>query len=292
MNRPRTFLTLAPQFPIFQAKAIWYTLSAICDDGVSQKEGYVAVIYSIGCKPQKSEENRKTRVATKKVTGSMPLRPTGMLYCHDMCMLHSTSVMNNLAGDNVRLGVQMEAGEWSHRDCQDKLKTIGIATEEFPVTLDGELTKTAHEKWMARRRKKEGYCRNENSIPAGAIDIPMKSDVLLEGLDKQYLLHHGNQQLDELILSKLDLPKRGRGDGKPGRIDDILADLTKLSVRFLKYDDESGMWVEAEKLEARSMIADRFQKHEKLRFGIKMSENHHQQDSLESSGEESSVTAV
>ena len=48
-------------------------------------------------------------------------------------------------------------GIGSHSECQYKLMTFGIDVKNFPISINGKVKLTNHEKWIERRKKKKNF---------------------------------------------------------------------------------------------------------------------------------------
>eukprot|EP00980_Cylindrotheca_fusiformis_P012836 scaffold3169_cov107-Cylindrotheca_fusiformis.AAC.6 len=91
----------------------------------------------------------------------------------------------------------------------------------------------------------------------GAVDLPSKHDVLL-GRGKHIFQHAGNRLLHELVATYFNQYDRLPKDGKTNLADQVVRVVYGYSGRFLKFDNESGMWIEVSNLEAREKVTHRF----------------------------------
>eukprot|EP00980_Cylindrotheca_fusiformis_P002891 scaffold675_cov103-Cylindrotheca_fusiformis.AAC.2 len=134
-------------------------------------------------------------------------------------------------------------------------EALAIA-QEFPFTEDGCIKLTNHFIWLKKRRKKEAYL-SRNPLTKGAVDLPSKHDVLL-GRGKHISRHAGNRLLHELVATYYNEYNRLPKDGKTNLADQVVGVVHGYAGRFLKFDNESAMWIEVSNLEAREKVAHRF----------------------------------
>ena len=139
--------------------------------------------------------------------------------------------------------------------------TFGIPVKELPVsTGEGGLKLGNHLKWIERRRKKEAYLRTKHSLPVGSVDIPSRSDVLL-GRGRPFNVHPGNKRLHELVASHYEEYDLASSRSEKTKIaKSIVAMIQGYSGRFLKQDDECGVWVEVSDDEARQKVNHGFRR--------------------------------
>ena len=136
--------------------------------------------------------------------------------------------------------------------------SYGIPTDLFPITLDGELTLTEHEKWVQKRRLKEAYLR-KTLKPMRTIDLPSRSDVLL-GRGRPFNLHPGNRLLHEIVEAYFDKYNNARKDVKTKLAEEIMGIVHKYNGHFLKHHPEAGVWMEVSRLEARNKVNHSFRR--------------------------------
>jgi hypothetical protein len=139
--------------------------------------------------------------------------------------------------------------------------TFGIATNDFPISFEGKLINGKNSQWIKRRRQKEAYLRS-NVMKEGAVDLPSKFDVLL-GKGKPYQEHFGNVNLHEIIATYYPKYDSATRDVKASIVEEIVG----LLGRFLKRDEESGMWIEATPKEAKNKVSHGFRR--KREFDLK-----------------------
>ena len=138
--------------------------------------------------------------------------------------------------------------------------TFGIPVNVFPVsTSDGNLKLGNHLKWIERRRQKEIYLSTHDSLPVGSVDIPSRSDVLL-GRGKPFNVHPGNRRLHEIVESHYDEYDLAQRSVKTRIAKSVVETIKGYSGRFLKQDEECGMWVEVSDSEARQKVNHGFRR--------------------------------
>eukprot|EP00980_Cylindrotheca_fusiformis_P030850 scaffold25515_cov108-Cylindrotheca_fusiformis.AAC.1 len=156
------------------------------------------------------------------------------------------------------LRVRMRAHQGTHSECQYKLLTFGIPVKDFPINTQGQLKTAKHKGWVERRRQKEKYMRN-NEIPEGAVDLPVRYDVLLgKGMPCQE--HPGNKRLHELVAMRYEEYNSAKRDRKTEIAEELVVQVNRSSGRFLKRDEASGMWIEAPLKEAREKVCHGFRR--------------------------------
>eukprot|EP00980_Cylindrotheca_fusiformis_P031288 scaffold26125_cov162-Cylindrotheca_fusiformis.AAC.1 len=248
-------------------KAFLYLMSTLSEDEETQKKGIVIVSYSMGMSDHIDQNHRKLIWSSSLLAQSFPLR----LACLHCCYNFSSPllpVIAFMANSMIRVRIRMHRG--SHSECQYKLMSFGIPIKVFPVTLDGSLQLANHVKWIEKRRKKEAYL-NKNLPIEGAVDLPSNHDVLL-GRGKHIFGHPGNRLWQELVATYYDQYDQVPKDDKTKLADQIVDIVRGYSGRFRKLDNESGMWVEASRLEARDKVTHRFRQNRKS--GLKGGSTH------------------
>ncbi|KAL3932095.1 MAG: hypothetical protein SGBAC_011008, partial [Bacillariaceae sp.] len=129
---------------------------------------------------------------------------------------------------------------------------------DFPISIEGQLKSGKHKGWLERRKQKEEYLKT-NPIPDGAVDMPIKFDVLLgKGMPVQE--HPGNRHLHELVALKYEEYDSAKRDRKTEITEELVQEINKSSGRFLKRHDVSGMWVEVPTREARDKVCHGFRR--------------------------------
>eukprot|EP00980_Cylindrotheca_fusiformis_P029225 scaffold22759_cov98-Cylindrotheca_fusiformis.AAC.2 len=245
------------------ARAIWYSLSTLCEDEETQKMGVVGVLNMSGLTERHEEYHRELLWRFTAIGQVFPLR-VACLHCCDISSSSLTSallsIMATAASPTLRVRTRIHSG--SYHECLYKLLTFGIPVEEFPFTADGDVQLTNHAKWMGKRRKKEAYLRKYPPIE-GAVDLPSNNDVLW-GRGNQIYRHPGNRLLRELVENNNGEYNRLWKDGKTKLAHRIVAAVHGFSGRFLKLDKESGVWVEVTDSEAREKVAHRFRRNREL----------------------------
>ena len=130
----------------------------------------------------------------------------------------------------------------------------GIDVAAFPMSYDGVLKLTNHEKWIARRQSQEQNFRHHGSFDG--IELPRIDDVLL-GRGRSYYQHYGNMRMREIVdehTAAYDEAKVGR----KWKIAETIANTIKQSSgRFLERNND-GWWVEVSDEQARKKISKTF----------------------------------
>ncbi|KAL3938751.1 MAG: hypothetical protein SGBAC_006401 [Bacillariaceae sp.] len=238
-------------------KAIWYMFSIIAEDEATQIKGCVVITYSIGPRLQPAEVSKKRWRAAMRVGGSIPMLPSSFHHCYDSTPLSPMLKIATVAGSKW-FRVRMRAHQGSHSECQYKLMTFGIPVKHFPISTDGQLKSGKHKGWLQRRKQKENFMKT-SSIQKGAVDVPFKFDVILgKGMPVQE--HQGNKNLHELIALKYTEYDSAQRKRKTEIAEEVVQQIKKTSGRFLKRDDDSGMWVDVPSREAQDKVCHGFRR--------------------------------
>ena len=136
--------------------------------------------------------------------------------------------------------------------------SFGIPTSDFPFLEKKEVKKTNHLKWIERRQRKEEYLKT-SPLPKNAVDIPSRVDVIL-GRGTPFNCHPGNKRLHEMVAEHYDEYDREMRVGKTKLAEKIVAMVHSYGGKFLKLEDDCGMWVEVSTLDARNKVAHGFRR--------------------------------
>jgi hypothetical protein len=247
----RLFVLLASQ-----PKVVWYMISSIAEDEESQKKGLVCVMYTHDSKLKSSKTNCKIWWASGLSTGSLPIRVSSFHHCYESSIGPMMKIFSVIGSSYTRSRMRQHQG--SHSECQYKLMTFGIPVKEFPITTQGQLKTGKHKGWVERRKQKETYLKT-NAVQAGAVDLPIKCDVLLgKGMPCQE--HAGNKHLHERVAMCYEEYDNAKRDRKTEIAEELVALVNKSSGRFLKRHEASGMWVEVPLREAREKVCHGFRR--------------------------------
>lgn len=136
--------------------------------------------------------------------------------------------------------------------------SFGIPVNDFPFLEKREVKKSNHLKWIERRKRKEEYLKT-NTVPKNAVDIPSRKDVIL-GRGTPFNCHPGNKRLHEMVADHYDEYDSEMRVGKTKLAERILKMIHGYGGKFLKLDDECGMWKEVSLLDARNKVAHGFRR--------------------------------
>ena len=152
----------------------------------------------------------------------------------------------------------------THSECMYSLMSFGIPVGDFPISETGELKRGNHLKWIERRRKKESYLSSRVSVGV-AVDIPARCDVLL-GRGKPFNQHWGNKRFHEIVADRYEEYDRRTRSKKTQYAQEVVDYVHSYGARFFKQDEKSGMWIEADNLEARNKVAHGFRRTRETRL--------------------------
>eukprot|EP00980_Cylindrotheca_fusiformis_P029144 scaffold22737_cov120-Cylindrotheca_fusiformis.AAC.7 len=250
------------------AKAYWYLISTLIEDEETQKKGFIVVSNVTGLSDRYQKCHRKLAMRLLALGTYQPLR-LGCLhyYSSNANSLFGAMLLSVLASATravIRVRIRTHYG--SHTEWLYKLMSFGIPIQEFPFTENGGIELANHVKWLEKRRKKEAYLSRNPPIE-GAVDLPSNHDVLW-GRGKQIFRHLGNRLLHELVEAYDNQYNQRSKDGKTKVADQIVAVIHGYSGRFMKFDDECGMWVEVSNSEAREKVTHRFRRNRAV-IGLK-----------------------
>eukprot|EP00980_Cylindrotheca_fusiformis_P029140 scaffold22737_cov120-Cylindrotheca_fusiformis.AAC.3 len=232
-------------------KAFWYIMSALSEDEETQKKGFIFVWNRIGISGRHEYFRRALALGILEIFQVLPIRMACLHYCYNSSS-PVLAVLASAAKSIIRVRVRTHRG--SHTECLYELGSFGIPVQEFPFAEDGCIQLANQIQWLERRRKKETYLSKHPQI-IGAVDLPSKHDVLL-GRGKHR--HPGNRLLHELVESYYDQYNHLPREGRSNLAHQLVAVVHGYSGRFLKFDNESGMWVEVSSVEAREKVTHRF----------------------------------
>jgi hypothetical protein len=231
-------------------------MSSIAEDEESQKRGIVCVLYTLDSKLKSSETNGNIWWAAASNLVSLPIRVSSFHHCYGSYIGPMMKIASGIVNSFTR--ARMRTHQGSHSECQYKLMTFGIPVKEFPVTTQGQLKTGKHKGWVERRKQKENYLK-ANDVQVGAVDLPIKYDVLLgKGMPCQE--HAGNKHLHETVAMCYEEYDYAKRDRKTEIAEELVALVNQSSGRFLKRDEASGMWVEVPLREAREKVCHGFRR--------------------------------
>eukprot|EP00980_Cylindrotheca_fusiformis_P006080 scaffold1308_cov93-Cylindrotheca_fusiformis.AAC.5 len=261
-----------------KTKAIYYLISTLYEDEETQKKGVVVVANGSGLSERHEKHHRALSSRLLAIAEHFPVRLACLHYCYNSSRTFSSmllSVLASAAKSIVRVRVRIHNGTCSiqyrltytllllnksflgsHTECLYNLMPFGIPVDEYPFTSKGSVNLENHGKWMEQRRKKEAYLSKYPPIE-GAVVLPSNYDVLW-GRGKLILRHPGNHLLHELVDAYFDQYNQLSKTGRTNLADQIVAVVHGFSGRFMKMDNESGMWVEVSEQDAREKVTHRF----------------------------------
>lgn len=146
----------------------------------------------------------------------------------------------------------------SHSEIMYKLMSFGLPINDFPFLEKREVKSANHLKWFERRQRKEEYLKT-HPLPKNAVDIPSRADVIL-GRGTPFNCHPGNKRLHEIVADHYDEYDREMRVGKTKLAERIVSKVHEYGGKFLKRDEECGMWIEVSHLDARNKVAHGFRR--------------------------------
>jgi hypothetical protein len=162
-------------------RALWYVWSSMVEDEEHQRSGIVAIGYENGKTPIERFDN-PTLMPNEEDDGgatydvhatfsdggfdrdlargilslplSLPIRPVGYHICADNSQWQGISDMVSVTICKfVRLRLRFHYG--TMQETLYKLMTNGVPVDSIPVTSEGEIVLSAHQRWIEQRRELE-----------------------------------------------------------------------------------------------------------------------------------------
>ncbi|CAJ1959887.1 unnamed protein product [Cylindrotheca closterium] len=258
------------QYTGHDAVLIWgqiffYMMLSLADDEETQRKGVVLINYSLDARPRNMQLRRKILSCNGKSIQCLPIKLLGVHLCHNSPMVQP--ILSFIARCNgTAVSVRIRPHEGSHSECQYSLISFGIPIKSFPISIDGGLMLSNHNKWIQKRGLKEKYRANK-SLPLGkSIDLPSTTDVLL-GRGRPFNFHPGNRLLHEIVETYYDQYNSAPREEKTKISEDVVAIVHRYDGHFLKQDADAGVWVEVSNLEARNKVNHSFRR--KREFDLK-----------------------
>ncbi|CAJ1969414.1 unnamed protein product [Cylindrotheca closterium] len=245
-------------------KAFWYILTSVADDEETQKKGFVFVSYAVDSNQPSDAVRRETLRSCATVVETLPVRTTAAHFCSDSQAAAALwRIMIVSSPTYTRVRIRTHCG--SHNEIKYRLMSFGIPINDFPFLERGDVKKTNHLKWIERRKRKEEYLKT-HTLPKNAVDIPSRVDVIL-GRGTPFNSHPGNKRLHEIVADHYDEYDRETRVGKTKIAERIVATVHAYGGKFMKLEDECGMWIEVTSLDSRNKVAHSFRR--KREFSVK-----------------------
>lgn len=153
-----------------------------------------------------------------RVMSSIPVRYVAMHMCvpeHPLSRYFRNTIFNWLGGLSTQL--RMITTEGTAMECRYKLKSYGIPTELYPLTLTGNFKLNCHQLWMKTRllleekdenRKNKRQDSNEEEFEKeDIVECPCKHDVTFRR-GTSSLINPGNVSFRALMLNYFQEKKR------------------------------------------------------------------------------------
>lgn len=173
----------------------------------------------------------------------VPVNIAGIHFCFSKlagCMLVSLLIYR--LPEKLRPRVRIHYG--SSIECQYKIESFGIPRGALQLTATNEPTTTNHIRWYRHRQKAE----------TRATPDPEPQDVLFGRLKN----NGGNMLMRKFVLQMLDEHKASNKTKKTEITDLVISEIRKTGGRFLRQDEETGLWEEVSHTEANRKIAHIF----------------------------------
>jgi len=265
-------------------RVMLYFFLACAEDEDTQKKGLVMLYYSSKTlKSKYASTNGKHPPHFYKLAGllmeSMPLRISSFQFClpDDVAARFFNPIVMIALGTERRVRSRIHTG--SLTECLYGLRTLGLPTEEIPLTSTGDGIKLKnHERWLQMQSAKEQaaaagavVASSNNKDSSGTVKTtttttttmttqfpgvicPKNEDVLL-GKGTVISRHPGNVRMRQILESfsnQYDSSERRKD--KTSLTWEIWTEITKSGARFLKEDPQRGWWVEVDEATARRKI--------------------------------------
>lgn len=156
---------------------------------------------------------------TERVMASIPVRYVALHFCvpeHPFSRYFRSNVLRWLGGLSTQL--RMITTQGTEIECRYKLKSYGIPTELYPLTLTGNFKLNSHQIWMKTRllleekdeknRKNKRHDSNEEDFEKeDIVECPCKNDVTFRR-GTSSLINPGNVSFRALMLTYFQEKKR------------------------------------------------------------------------------------
>ncbi|KAL3916997.1 MAG: hypothetical protein SGILL_004920 [Bacillariaceae sp.] len=225
---------------------LYFLITLVQTDELSQKRGLVAVMYFIGSTIFGQEIDEELWKKGPEVLPWLPFRYTAFHLCTNDVVSHVLTPIFKLAiGRKHRCRLRVHNGE--HMECRYRLMSFGIPVDCFPVTYDGKAKTKDHHKWIAKQRIREDSLRTEGSFRG--VDLPGDRDVLL-GRGKAIYSHKGNVWMKHLVNEYFDHFEDAKYGEKFLITATLVSNIKQEGGRFLKLRSDGWWEVADDKLAA------------------------------------------
>lgn len=239
-------------------------MTALRQDEDLQRKGFVLLVYNYGGVPTSTLEELRFLKAINKTVAGLPQKLVACHFCGLNPLLRPfTAGIRLFLGKELRTRLKDHYGSYS--DIVFKMQTFGIKAEDHPMKEDLSLSLEWHHEWIQiQKNEEENHARSiapDDQVPTTdtnkTVIVPRRFDVLF-GRGKIAKQHTGNLRAQHLVDMYMPEYEAANKFNKTTIAERILDIITESYGRFLKWDDQSGCWVEVDRDTARDKVSHYF----------------------------------
>mmetsp|Transcript_5846 Transcript_5846/g.12036 ORF Transcript_5846/g.12036 Transcript_5846/m.12036 type:complete len:468 (-) Transcript_5846:199-1602(-) len=250
-------------------KMLLYIFHCLSEDLESQKRGIVMVSFPcINFDPSTISDPKAKRLISQ-ILEAIGVRISANHLCFpDKPWFRALGSLFMMAStQSVRVRTRLHYG--SITECQYKIMSYGIPSDQLPIKNSGTIKLQNHKKWIAFRETKDIDMMEEHDGYAGGTFCPSTKDVLAIG-GMHFYKFRGNCRYRELLELNLESYDNAENVQEKIRItNQVLQVIESSGGRFL-VRDKKGWWVPANEQTARGKVSNAFRD---VRKSIRAREN-------------------
>lgn len=250
-------------------KTLLYIFHCLSEDLESQKRGIIMISFpSINFDPSTISEP-KAKQLILEVLASIGVRITANHLCFpDKPWFRALGSLFMMASTpSVRVRTRLHYG--SITECQYKIMSYGIPSDQLPIKNSGTIKIQNQKKWIAFRKMKDRIIEDEGWYSVSGTFCPSTKDVMAIG-GMHFYKFPGNCRYREMLESNLESYDNADSVQEKIRItNEILLNIESSGGRFL-VRDKQGWWAPANEQTARAKVSNAFRD---VRKSIRAREN-------------------
>jgi len=251
-------------------KTLLYIFHCLSEDMESQKRGIIMVSFpSINFDPSTISEP-KAKQLIFEVLASIGVRITANHLCFpDKPWFRALGSLFMMASTpSVRVRTRLHYG--SITECQYKLMSYGIPSDQLPIKNSGIIKIQNQKKWIAFRKMKDRVIEDEGWYSVSGTFCPSTTDVIAIG-GMHFYKFLGNCRYREMLEASLESYDNANSVQEKIRItNQILLNIEASGGRFLVRDKQGCWWAPANEQTARVKVSNAFRD---VRKSIRAREN-------------------
>jgi len=250
-------------------KTLLYIFHCLSEDLESQKRGIIMVSFpSINFDPSTISDPKAKRLIFE-ILDSTGIRITANHLClPSNPWFRALGALFMMASTpSVRVRTRLHYG--SITECQYKIMSYGIPSDQLPIKNSGTIKIQNHKKWIAFRGMKDRIVEGEGKNSLSETFCPSTKDVLAIG-GMHFYKFPGNCRYREMLESNLESYDNAASVQEKIRItNEVLLNIVASGGRFL-VRDKQGWWSPANEQTARVKVSNAFRD---VRKSIRAREN-------------------